>query len=202
MAYFGRGFYLPHPSELLSTDWFVFLVVFGITYAASYFSLSKVFYNKKHLGLEDIVLSGKKYKHVTSSVANVISICIGLIVAAAATRADILNVYIGDYFTGVILAVVGLLLLLMLVPFYKAIVVNVGVVPGTLLAILFVWAALKFGFAYTDVIYYVSFEVQEIVEAVTSAGVLIGALIVGGILSNVFKKQILKSAIRTMRRKK
>ncbi len=201
MAFYRGGFSSLRPEDLLGSDWFIFGIVFIITYALSYFSLSKFFYTKtkrKNASLADQVWGRDKVKNTT--IANVISICIALLVAAAFTRMNYLTLYFGDQIAWVVLVFALIVFFLMTIPFYRALVINVGPVPASVLLVLSFWLAIKFALPVTDIGYLLSVEAEEFLQDLSNVSSLVIAEIVAIVLSLIFKKSITQSTLNAYRR--
>lgn len=201
MTYYGMGFSSLRPEDLLSSDWFLFGIVFLITYAMTYFSLSKIFYTetkRRDASASDQFWGRDKVKNTT--IANVISVCISLLVTAAFTRMNYLTSYFGDQIAWVVLLFALIVFFLMTIPFYRALVFNLGPVLASCLFVLSFWLVIKFALPVTDIGYMLSVGAEEFLQNLSGVGSLVIAEIAAIVLSLIFKRSITKSTLNAYKR--
>ncbi len=174
----GWDFYGISPSELLQNEWFVFGGIFLLVFAFVYFSLSN-FFTREH--------KNKMFPWLSETQENkgpvfVISLVIALFTAAAFAQKDYLSQYMGEAVTIWITIVVLIVMVILSIPFYKALKASVGGVIAGVVIIALIWGGLNIINPYELVpsaSYNESF--QQFYEAVTSPVILLVILGVIGV---------------------
>lgn len=137
-AYYGTSDILP--SELLENEWFVFAIIFLITFGFVYLSLSRFFTRKEKHPIYD----WKIEKKLSKGPVVLISICIAALFSAMVMRSDFFSGYLGEGFSSIIFIVISVFFVLLLIPFYKLLNKSLGgfggIGIGIILIILWVFA--------------------------------------------------------------
>jgi hypothetical protein len=198
VRYGGFNFDLWNPSQWIESEWFIFTVVFLITFTVSYLALARYFTKKEGLSLTDL-LKGKKEKEVVAFRGPLvaIAICIALITSSASVRYQWALQYFGASVMAFVFFAMGIVLLLLFIPFYKALEKSVKypliAVPLSLL--LFLWAGIKYLIPY-EAIWQIgdnSWELHNLLlyikeDASAFVVVLVIGLILGGVRTLLKKK--------------
>ncbi len=176
------NFYNFSPSDILESEWLVFAGVFLVVFAMVYISLSNFFTKgkKKQYPWE----SDSKVLENKSSVA-IISLIIAFFTAAAFVRQNLIEGIFGEALSVWIFVLVLIVLVILSIPFYKALKQNVGGGIAIFIIVAGLWAILKFGF---DPSHYNLpsgfYDVYEIVVHPVFLIVLVGV----GIVKSLIKK--------------
>lgn len=196
MAYIGGGlgdlFNISSPRDLLQNEWVVFAGVFLLTFGIVYISISKFFSSTKKASFEDL-LRGKSDKLVAHPAAVVVALVIAFFTAAAVVQEDIVQQYFGSVLTIWIGVFVFIVLVILTIPFYKALkhALGEGKFPTVVANFFFVgcfWASLKFLLP-VESLYYIPYNMQDIYSWLISIAGLIVMLVVGLILGLIFGKK-------------
>ncbi len=191
MVYLRGLGYISSPQELLQNEWVLFVGVFLLVFAVVYISLANAFFKKKEQSLKDVLLGIKGNSPAKGPIV-VISGVIALFSAAAIIQQDLVRVYFGAVLSVWVSVFVFIVLVLLTVPFYKALKQNIGKTPAILGTIIGFWVILKFVLPQTEMfwngLYNLPYSVQNFYDFVVSPVFLIIALIVGFIVSKIGKK--------------
>jgi len=131
-AYYGTSDILP--SELLENEWFVFAIIFLITFGFVYLSLSKFFTTKEKHPIYD----WKIEKKLAKGPVVLISICVAALFSAMVMRSDFFTGYLGESVSMIIFVFILILFLVLMVPFYKFLNKSLGGFGGIGLGIILI----------------------------------------------------------------
>lgn len=185
MVYFPGIGYIGSPQDLLQNDWVIFIGVFLLTYAILYFSLSKFFSGEKKAGLEDL-LRGKGDKTIAHPAGAIVSAVIAFFTAAAVARGEIISQYFGAILGGWIMIFVAIVLVILTLPFFKALKAALG--AGRVAGVI---TGLVIGFLYWYFIsnvllsqgsYSLSYGLYDFLSAFIYNGGLVILLIAGAVI--------------------
>ena len=139
---FMVSYYDFSPADFLENEWLVFAGVFLLVFAMVFLALSNMFSRKKKNKAFPWLAETESNK----TIPGVIAMVIALFSAAAFVRNNLIEGIFGEAITAWILLIVLIVLVMLAIPFYKALKVNVGAAPAIFILLFGVWAILKFGF--------------------------------------------------------
>ena len=170
-------FYNFSPSDILESEWLVFAGVFLVVFAMVFLALSRQFSSKK---------KNKAFPWLTEtdnsnkSIVAVISLIIAFFTAAAFVRQNLIEGIFGEALTVWIFLLVLIVLVMLSIPFYKALKQNVGSSPAVFIMLAGLWAILKFGFDPFQ--YDLPSGFYDIYEILTDAFWLVILIIIGAVV--------------------
>ncbi|MFW5847209.1 MAG: hypothetical protein ACOCUU_03575 [Nanoarchaeota archaeon] len=205
-AYSWGGYYGSWGSSwdvegFLDNPTFIFIGVFILVFALSYIALGRFFSKKEKSKFpweEDKIMTEN------NGVLIVMALAIAFFSASAAVRSQWMMQFFGEALSGFVLLMLFVVMIILLVPFYKSLRDNIGRVPGIIIFILALWGIIKYMFN-PDRIYDLLrttnvdlYQFYDFYDFVTAVPTLIIALIVG-VIYGVIKGKKKKSGttIRT-----
>lgn len=179
-GYYGGGFDFYSVEEFLESEWAIFAGAFLLIFAMTFFALSRYFTKREKSWApwerERKVLENKP-------IIAVISLVISFFGASAVVRSEWMIKLFGDFVSGFTLIMLLIVLLLLLIPFYKALKVNIGRIPAVIVFVFGLWFMLKYFLdpSRIDFLYDFGFRYEyfDFYDTISSTGVLITALIAG-----------------------
>jgi len=175
------NYYNLSPSELLQNEWVVFAGVFLLVFAMVFFALSRQFSSKKknkYPWLNEVDASNK-------AVPGIIALVIAFFSAATFVRQNLIEGIFGEAITVWIFLLVLIVLVILFIPFYKALKQNVGEGIAIFIILFGVWAVLKFGFDPYQ--YNLPYNFYEIYDFIISPIFLIILIVIGGVIALIKK---------------
>lgn len=134
------NYYDISPSEILENEWVVFAGVFLLVFALVYMSLVNFFSRKKrkyYWEPEEKVLENK------APIA-VIALVIAFFTAATFVQQGFLYGVFGEAIAGWVFLIVLIVIIILTLPFYKALKKNIGTGPAVFILVGGIWAIVKF----------------------------------------------------------
>lgn len=168
------------PSEFLQNEWVIFGGVFLIIFSIIYIALNNAFAPKEKgvAPIESLLGIAKKpaAKHYRGAIV-VISLVIAFFSASAFVQRGWIDNYFGDFVGGWILLLCLFVVVLLSVPFYKALKSNLGGGVAIAICFLVIWGILKFFVEPSDLIIYGNLPTEffEFYDFVTSVWMLVVA---------------------------
>ena len=189
---FGTFFNFDELFYQIQQDWFVFILIFLITFAIVYLAISKVFTRRTKEQFRSIgggvleSLGSKKY--IESRPAVVLnSVCVSLLVTIGFFQSPFYAQAYSFLFSGLNVLFPIVLLAGFIALVFKKFSKNVGSLFAIELVVLIVWGFAKYLYS-SDFIYSIPYSFQSILQIISSIWVLIAALVVGFILSRIKPK--------------
>jgi len=169
------NYYNLSPSELLQNEWVVFGGVFLLVFAMVFLALSRQFSSKKKIKpwLSEVDTSNK-------AIPGVIALVIAFFSAATFVKNNLIEGIFGEALTAWIFLLVLIVLVILSVPFYKALKQNVGGGIAISIIVAGLWVILKFGFDPYQ--YNLPSGFGEIYEIVANPAFLIILIVVGVVI--------------------
>jgi len=136
-------FDISNPSTLLQNDWVVFGGVFLLVFALVYLALSKQFgggmkSNKAFPWLQEPASSESKGAII------VVSLIIAFFCAALFVQRNWINGIFGEAIAGWLFLLMLAIIVILSIPFFKMLRLNVGTGPAIAITFLMIWATLKY----------------------------------------------------------
>ena len=171
--------------RLLDNEWVVFGGIFILTFILVYIALVNFFTktDKPQFPWE------KGAKRVENQQALII---LALVVAFFASAAVVRNAWMvglfGEAVSSFILVLLFVVMVILIVPFYKALKKNIGRLPAILIFILALWFLIRYFFEPSQIVnlvpnFDISYKVYEVYDFVTQISTLVVALIFGVLYS-------------------
>ena len=143
---FGGFFYGQiTPSSLLENDWIIFGGVFLVVFALVYIGLSNVLVRKK--GRQNPALPwlvSPEANPENKGAVVVIAVVIAFFTAAVFVQRGWVNGYFGDVVGSWLFLLALIVMIILSIPFYKGLKMNIGAGPAIAITFLIIWAILKF----------------------------------------------------------
>lgn len=177
------NYYNLSPSELLQNEWVVFAGVFLVVFAMVFLALSRQFSSKKKdpWGREWM----DKHSIDNKAIPGIIALVIAFFSAAAFVKNNLIEGIFGEALTIWIFLLVLIVLVMLSIPFYKALKQNVGGGIAIFIIVVGLWTILKFGFDPFQ--YNLPYGFYEIYELVVHPVFLIILIVVGGMVALIKK---------------
>lgn len=169
------------PSNIMENEWFVFAGVFLVVFALVYIALANFFRKKtrgSYWGSEESFIDNKP-------AVGVISFIIAFFSAAAFVQKGLLQGIFGEAITSWVLLLSLIVVIIITIPFYKALKKNVGGFFAILIFIACVWFVLTFVINLSMLedlpfSFGVSDSFSEVYEVITNPVTLVIFLIIAG----------------------
>ena len=175
------NYYNFSPSELLQNEWVVFIGVFLIVFAMVFLALSRQFSSKKKNKMMPWLTETESNK----AIPGIIALVIAFFSAAAFVKNNLIEGIFGEAITVWIFLLVLIVLVILFIPFYKALKQNVGEGIAIFIILFGVWAVLKFGFDPYQ--YNLPYDFYEIYDFVIAPIFLFILIVVGGVITLIKK---------------
>ncbi|GEM_PF-1240761 len=176
------NYYNLSPSELLQNEWVVFAGVFLLVFAMVFFALSRQFSSKKKNSafpwMNDTDNSNK-------AVPGIIALVIAFFSAATFVRQNLIEGIFGEAITIWIFLLVLVVLVMLSIPFYKALKQNVGGGFAISIIVVGLWVILRFGFDPNQ--YNLPYNFYEVYDFVIAPAFLFILIVVGGVITLIKK---------------
>ena len=169
------NYYNLSPSELLQNEWVVFGGVFLLVFAMVFLALSRQFSSKKKIKpwLSEVDTSNK-------AIPGVIALVIAFFSAATFVKNNLIEGIFGEALTAWIFLLVLIVLVILSVPFYKALKQNVGGGIAISIIVAGLWVILKFGFDPFQ--YNLPTSFYDFYEIIINPVFLIVLIVIGGVI--------------------
>lgn len=171
------NYYNLSPSEFLQNEWIVFIGVFLLIFAMVFLALSNFFTRSKKKG--SFLEPDKNLEN--KAIPGVIALVIAFFSAATFVRQNLIEGIFGEALTAWIFLLVLIVLVILSIPFYKALKKNVGGGIAIFIIVVGLWAILKFGFDPYQ--YNLPSGFGEIYDFVIAPGFLIFLIVMGVVVS-------------------
>lgn len=171
------------PSDLWQNEWVIFTAIFLVLFILSYMSLSNFFSKTKTE--RPSYWEKKEIKILENKSAIVIlSLIVAFMGAISITRSEYFSRFIGEAMASWVLLLVLIVIVLITIPFFKALKKNIGFGPALVLFIIIVWSILKYFLNpyEMDFYYKIPVHVLDIYDTIVSLPVLIASLVVAVII--------------------
>ena len=183
------------PRDMLQNEWIVFSLVFLAVFAMVYLSLANFFTKKNKVRNPYTWMKGEFKEFKNKPAVVVLSAVIAFMVSASFAQQGLVEKWLGEFATGFLMVLVLIIIVILLVPFYKAIRENLGKIPGAIIFTGILWGVIKYFFN-PDRIYDIGFygssyssEIYNLYETISSVWVLVVAIIAVVLLDLVFGKK-------------
>ena len=133
------------PEYLLENEWFVFALIFIILFIISFIALKKLFTKKKKIN-PGTALQREYEEFENKPLILFLSLAIAVLGSAGLVRNELFSEYLGNFISGWIIIFVFIVLVILLIPFVKALSNSIGLASSLVIFVAFVWSILKFGF--------------------------------------------------------
>ena len=181
------------PSDLWRNEWVIFTAIFLVLFTITFMSLSNFFSKKK---VERPSYWEKKEIKVleNKSAIVVISLAVALLGAISITRSEYFSRFIGEAMASWVLLLVLIVIILITIPFFKALSKNIGFGPALVIFVLIIWFVLKYFLNPYEMNFYYDIPVGilDVYDFVTSLPVLIISLIVSVVFA-IIRHNVKKS---------
>jgi len=174
-------FYNISPSDFLENEWIIFGGVFLLIFAMVFLALSRQFSSKK----KNKMFPWMEDTESNKAIPGVIALVIAFFTASAFVKQNLISGFFGEAITAWIFLLVLIVLVMLSIPFYKALKKNIGAAPAIFIILFGVWAILKFGFDPYQ--YNLPYQFYDFYEFIITPVFLI-VLIVIGVIASLIKK--------------
>lgn len=177
----------------IQQDWFVFILIFLITFALVYMAISRFFSKKTKAGFKQgtngflEAVDPKNYIENQPAVV-LISVCVALLVTIGFFQSPFYAQAYSFLFSGLNVLFPVVLLAGFIALVFKKFSKNVGNLFATELVVLIVWGFARYLYS-SDFIYSVPYNFQGILEFISSVLVLVIALVIGFFISRKKKNK-------------
>jgi hypothetical protein len=182
---FFSGFSFNELFSQIQQDWFVFILIFLVTFTLIYLSLSK-FFSKKRTQVWGEKVDKKIYIENQPAVV-LISVCIALLVTIGFFQSPFYSQAYSFLFSGLNVLFPLVLLGGFIALIFKKFSKSVGSLFAIELVVLIVWGFAKYLYS-SDFIYSIPYDFQQILFVISNFWTLIIGLVVGFFLSKIKKK--------------
>lgn len=172
------------PSDLWNNEWVIFTAIFLVLFTITFMSLSNFFSKKKverpsYWEKKEIKILENKPAIV------VISLAVALLGAMAITRSEFFSRFIGEAMASWVLLLVLIIIVLITIPFFKALSKNIGFGPALVIFVAIIWGVLKYFLNPYEMNFYydIPIGILDAYDFVASVPFLVVSLIVAIVFS-------------------
>jgi len=133
------------PSDFLENEWFVFVAIFALVFSLTFIALNKQF-STSSSGKNDLsaLFAGKSKTNENKGAVVIISLVIAFFSASIFVQQGWIYGIFGDALVSWLFLLAMIVMVILGIPFFKALKANVGTGLAIVLTFLFIWVILRF----------------------------------------------------------